>query len=1005
LVAGNLFRSSWDDELYLLDEERRCIRSYDETSELTLIGELPIERAGITHQDQLAVGNVWPRWMGLEDPGAEIIYFDGHSAEGQMVVYHYDSLTRTFSGHAFDSPFTPGATVLCGDLMSDTGRMEDELLILPGLGRGFVIYDEVTTRGEIMTDYAPGDPVALGHLAGDLRDELVFADISEGHVVVQEGMGGVVAMAVLPGIPLFASEDALVVGAFLGSGFGEQLLYADASQDRVTLFSFDPVTGLFSETWRSPLPFDGADALLVGEFLDTNGEELAVARGRRQDHRLTGDVAFFNISALGPLEGRHELDALINPGGAWARQLMPTWLEDGYLLFVGEIQILPAFSTSYEISGDREVVRATDHSYANTSGTAKRPELAMGRIVGDNPGQLKQPIQKQIDILQGRAQFSEGEALVVSGRNSGVGGGADTINFTRERWDVEDRLSDGGFAVTGREDPSEASFFAAAMDKDVIHYAAHGNEGSCDVLDVSEILNDFDPGEHAPLVYLNACLTGYYAHHSNTPSEAFLEAGAAAVLANSEVSYFPYGKYLAQGFYDRFKEGQTVGQAMKGAKRNRMGDTNYAKKNSAIMHLFGDPKMKPTTEARVRESSPGFLEIKEPDSSFSVQIPSPTVVSDPDGTDHVLVEGGFAYLEEGQPVVPSYGVDVILPQGTAFRGVTLIARDQVLSLGALNLPMADALTYGGGKTPSTHASALRSPEADFWPRDAFHWQLEEQSDGRERLHLDLFPLVYHRGTSEGTFYQSYFFSLETQISDHSWKMARAQKDAYQVGETVHLNCALESLEVQQSVDLLARGRIHDESGTPVGFLPLVALPEVPRLATWVWTWDTQGMAPGQYDLTLEVCDDEGKRLTQRHLSLTLAGARVRGLSLGVNPPCYAIDDPLEVKAVYENMGQVEAVGFSVLTCRDRQGTIVLERLSPEVHVAPGAYVLHEESWQVSVAPEDLEVSASFFSGGVASPALTFVVPVDVMGMQQQLPLWPSQAPVTTLVRRLICPDG
>ena len=51
------------------------------------------------------------------------------------------------------------------------------------------------------------------------------------------------------------------------------------------------------------------------------------------------------------------------------------------------------------------------------------------------------------------------------------------------------------------------------------------------------------------------------------------------------------------------EEDITAGEALKNAKRNRMGDTSYGKYNSAIYHLYGDPKLEPVLAAPSEKQS------------------------------------------------------------------------------------------------------------------------------------------------------------------------------------------------------------------------------------------------------------------------------------------------------------------------------------------------------------------------------------------------------------------
>ena len=97
---------------------------------------------------------------------------------------------------------------------------------------------------------------------------------------------------------------------------------------------------------------------------------------------------------------------LLVRGGAWRTRLGSL----DYLLFVGEDNIVPAvdYYTPHRIS-------RSDNWYADTDGSDHVPEIAVGRIVGDDARSLALPIVASIDDACSPTAFDRSHALLVTG--------------------------------------------------------------------------------------------------------------------------------------------------------------------------------------------------------------------------------------------------------------------------------------------------------------------------------------------------------------------------------------------------------------------------------------------------------------------------------------------------------------------------------------------------------------------------------------------------------------
>lgn len=1005
IAVGNIFRAGWDDEIYVADEDADRIRSYDETDELTLDDHrLPIEREGLHPHDGFAVGDVINFAGAAHHPSSEIMVIDGHDDVGRLTYYKYFSDTATFASYSMDTVYAPGDAVLCGNVLLESGRSEDELLIVSDDGMVTTYANHLTSTTSAPSNYDHGDLIALGNVIGDSAMEIIIGNLADHRIHIYRGDGSFYGDYALPDVSTFSSDDAIALADLDGSGY-DQLIYADDSEDAFQLFAFDSAASSFSRRSGFDLRFDGDDALLTGDFLDTPGPELAVCRARRTDHHLGGEVEFFSYDRLGTLGERHELERLLKPGRAWAARMNSTWPENGFLLFVGEVQILPTFVNSYEISGEREEIRATDNYYANMSGQIKSPELAMGRMIGDTPALIAAQIQRTIDIIHGDVAFDGSNGLVVSGRNSGVGGGADWINFTLERYDIRDRLNDGGYTVSQLEDPSEAQIFSQATDKDVIHLAAHGSEWTWDVLDTLEIAADFDPGTHAPLIYLSACLTGYYSRLNPSVTEAFLNHGAGAVISATEVSYFPYGKYLAQGFYDRFCGGSEVGEALRGAKCARMGDTAYAKKNSCIFHLFGDPKLVPVTPTVPKTSG-----IERPTSvargpgraTIGVQIPSYSVVHDSvENTDELSIEGGDALLLEGHPTVPAFPVRVDFPAGEQVQNVTLTLRDIENTSGFLRLPRVTPAVMGA--TGSSRARA-ETQDPEWWPDRDFDWDVVLNPDGSSELIIQIYPFLYHAGMGWGRFFQSYTFDVQTASSPVRIRLHQTDKSCFGTGEEITLNLCFENIDGQGGIDVLVESKILAADGRIVGGFPLRTLEGVEGLATLSLLWDSAATPSGTYEIDTRISSTDGTLWARDVTAFSLGSASLFAASLNATPECFGLGADVTLQAHFQNRGSDPVSGQAVIQVVDHAGQVLASFDQEIVDLPAGQSTLFEPTWvNATASAEHIEVRAWMTYSGRSTDVLSYVVPANLNVLYGQIQDWPSPLNILDLLDDLVCP--
>jgi hypothetical protein len=146
-----------------------------------------------------------------------------------------------------------------------------------------------------------------------------------------------------------------------------------------------------------------------------------------------------------------DLRALIVPDGAWASRLaycfQNPYASNAYLLLVGETEIVPAYTynvTGLEIwwngGGHTVACRLSDNYYADTCWDSGRPDIVVGRIIGDNVRNMIKPIEVSLQVYLGLTP-PRNKALGVSGYEDG-----DWDVFVNDALAFEEQMSSHGFA-------------------------------------------------------------------------------------------------------------------------------------------------------------------------------------------------------------------------------------------------------------------------------------------------------------------------------------------------------------------------------------------------------------------------------------------------------------------------------------------------------------------------------------------------------------------------------
>lgn len=152
---------------------------------------------------------------------------------------------------------------------------------------------------------------------------------------------------------------------------------------------------------------------------DREGVDILLQEAATLAKAKSGVLAYFKGGTL-----VEELKDLIRPGRAWASKLAPSFNHpdtmDAYILLIGEEPIVPSGfldvwdrEIEWASGGRQQSVRACDNVIADVVGD-ERPDLIVGRIIGDTARDLIRPIQASIDVYLGNG-FDRQMATVVTG--------------------------------------------------------------------------------------------------------------------------------------------------------------------------------------------------------------------------------------------------------------------------------------------------------------------------------------------------------------------------------------------------------------------------------------------------------------------------------------------------------------------------------------------------------------------------------------------------------------
>ncbi|ASJ08515.1 hypothetical protein A3L11_04415 [Thermococcus siculi] len=787
-----------------------------------------------------------------------------------------------------------GKRVFFADVGGDKG---DSLLVLLSTGElreYYIIADSLELQRTIQVPYSDKNGYATGDIDGNGMDEFVVFDAENNKIEV-----------------------------YTMDGLEEEVPFYFGTTHEVTMGSGSMATQI--SAYVGSVIMGG---IRIGNVLPGRGEEIIFP---------SSDGEWLEFHTWDELQNFEPLSSTLIQ--EWSNYLKDGWLDHGYLVIVGETEIVPALKASYKPIwldwGRVKVIRATDVPYANTEGDVLDPELIVARFPGDKAGDILKGIENAIAVARGECSFDRSHALILSGWPESRGGGSDDIDFYEHSRAVDRALRDQGTHVAilrSTQYPDEEvngsrvshrgdvvnAFFTLARERDIVHLEGHGNWNVIDDIYVTDFSGRTEPfGGTCPFVYAESCLTGDYTKGKSI-AEAFLQAGAAVYLGATEEVWSAPWTARAKRLYRKWDSGESIGMALRKLKRE-MGGWELEDDTDMVwvleMHIYGDPKLGigvSTPEERTKSGTPKSLELQTPDYS----------IERTDEGDVMSIEDGSHVEVPGNPLLPYYTYTLNVPAGSRVTSVRLVEKE-VKERVPLNPAITRIGRLGGEVASNSTTVNLTLPD--------YRWRIIENPDGSTTLVIKVFPVKYNELTGEATIYGSHRFEISYVETGVRLESLVLSGERIKRGDTIKAGLILTN---RGRDDVVLTARIRKASDNSVIFeAPARLLEDFGGVGRFSMEFGTEGFEKGKYYIEMEARDKGGNVLDRKtaYFSVGFAELVVSLYPEGKLSPGEEFTGVMEIT----NVGDLPTNGSAHITSSEG------EELVRNVTVMPGQRVTVE----------------------------------------------------------------
>lgn len=668
----------------------------------------------------------------------------------------------------------------------------------------------------------------------------------------------------------------------------------------------------------------------------------------------------------------------------WGREMKGSdgmlggFLNNGYLLLVGEDEIIP--SNSYTLTHwylDNWTIELTDAAYADTASNLIDPELMVGRIVGDNAAELIIPINTLINVYQGSSGYSYdySGALLVSGWPECRSLTCNYSDFLSRCRQVQSKLDMHGIPsylleTTDfyTEEDGALNIVARMLDIDLVFLAGHGSSDRMDDLQSSnlDMVSDLF-GEANPIVFVASCLTGSYTDR-NSLMEKFLQKGAGVYLGATDVSPSGSNTAASNAIYQRLTPGRAFGSIVNEVKTGfGTGDiSGYFEDIWTLEYLYsGDPEYGSDIPGAL--SSIDILEqtkaITET-TTLQVNIPDLQVHNQSDGSQLLEIPGGGWVQVPERPMTPYYLAMVDIDPLVQVKDVRMVQRSNQSTFTGLSLPVFDLAQ----DNYLDQMNQTNIEEVERWPEVDFYWRVEQNPDGSGKLILQIHSLLYNPLTLQAEFFQDYTFDILTE--PRAVRLVEMIVSPPVSSGIEKLNIDLRFLNDGQPWNGLVGVSLRNlGDGIVVASLPIQQLKGLAGNATWSTEVDISALPEGDYIVEAELYDELGKLMDtrQENLKIGLSEASIEDFCLST-----LVFDPLETVDMgytLSNSGSITLNGTALFEVQNLGTGEELVFEIPFSDLIPGQSLSVSTSWHTQSSDQGyFQVLAyAHFSSNTTAP--------------------------------------
>lgn len=642
------------------------------------------------------------------------------------------------------------------------------------------------------------------------------------------------------------------------------------------------------------------------------------------------------------------------------------FLSNGYVLLVGEVEILGSWESKHKLWVDgllrTRTVHYTDLPYGNTSGDWVDPELIVGRVVGNNAAELMTPLQTSINVYHDEPDyhFTKSRALVVSGRGDGVSSFEANVDAVSRLLRSVGSSFAWGSVTTKKQRYVEDTeglditwVFTSSIPpngRDLIYYRDHcgafGWGDGTTVVDTGHFPLDF--GERKPFVFACCCQAGRYeALGARGIAEAFLQNEAGVYIGSTENSRRSQNNEASEWFFDRWADRtESIGQSFRALKRHLDGREGWYW--AAEYNLYGDPKYGVVSTLAGLDSR---VEVAaaQPITSVSVVVPDYEVTTTIESEYLVRIPGeaGGMLLEEGKPMVPIFYEEIAYAPGYRVQDVALTARSGLTTATGISVTVTSVATDSVSTAPASPSvnGAEWHPPLD----QIFDWSVRENPDGSSTLIIEIYPFYYNASTTNVQFYTNYSFTVQVVSSTVQIMSLSTDENVYAQGGKVAIDLSLSN--GGDALDTIVSAVVETQAGDVVDGLLLQSLHGLTGTASFSLQWNSAGFEPGYYAIKAEVRDASGNTLDRKMEQFRLGVCAGEISAFTATPTFFDIGDAITISLAFSNTGTIPITGTAVIQVQDETGEVV-EELSHEVaNLAVGHSTRFDDAWDTSGSAE------------------------------------------------------